>query len=80
MRTMVELTRVRAEAVSRAFLRLLGYDPDTHDIFDVKGKFPGVRITCNGRPVRYLPERKVRSYLDTESGRAAMHVLLELES
>lgn len=69
----------RPKAVSRAFLRLLGYDPETHDIFDVKGKFPGVRITCGGLPVKYLPERKVRSYLDTENGRRAMRVLLDLE-
>jgi len=43
------------EVTTRALLRFLGYDPETHDAFTVRwnGRQPGIRIVKNGLPGRW---------------------------
>jgi len=68
-----------AQAVTRATLRALGYDPESHDLFDVRGRFPGVRITKQGKPLTFMRERDFLARLADPDIRIAFQAFVDDE-
>lgn len=57
-----------ATRFARAFLRGLGYDPDTHQLSRRRRPFPGFVVRGeDGRAVRFLREQELRGLLEDDN-------------